>query len=267
MSWLSTEWYSTLLPESPWLPCKMTHSGASVSAAHRSPVRTVTWYTWTASKKQDKNCKAPIKFYLNHDIHVYSKQNTQLHVKGLYSTTCNSSCQKNSIFNQPGNVHVLIISIFSYLALHFENYPNCICTLCIIILKSWICIKGWEEIICSKLLPNITWIYFRNCCAYKIFRLWTCQANCDKYSKNSELFLYSFAFDSQYSSTVLKTSDSTSASMRSVHDTCMCTMGDFKYGVEAGAGVDNQTWASTSTLTYYRFKNPIGLKLELTFDC
>ena len=37
--------------------------------------------------------------------------------------------------------------------------------------------------------------------------------------------------------------------------------------LEAGVGVNNQKWALTSTLTYYRFKNPIGLKLELTFDC
>ena len=43
-------------------------------------------------------------------------------------------------------------------------------------------------------------------------------------------------------------------------------MGDFKYGDRA-AGVDNQISALTSTLTYYRFKNPIGLQLELTFDC
>ena len=35
--------------------------------------------------------------------------------------------------------------------------------------------------------------------------------------------------------------------------------------LEAGVSVDNQNW--TSTLTYYRFKNPIGLKLELTFYC
>ena len=37
--------------------------------------------------------------------------------------------------------------------------------------------------------------------------------------------------------------------------------------LEAGVGVDNQNWGLTSTLNYYRFKNPIGLKLELTFDC
>ena len=37
--------------------------------------------------------------------------------------------------------------------------------------------------------------------------------------------------------------------------------------LEAGIGVGNQNWALTSTLTHYRFKNPIGLKLELTFHC
>ena len=37
--------------------------------------------------------------------------------------------------------------------------------------------------------------------------------------------------------------------------------------LEAGVGVDNQTWALTSVFTYYCFKNPIALKLELTFDC
>ena len=30
-------------------------------------------------------------------------------------------------------------------------------------------------------------------------------------------------------------------------------------------GVNNQNWALT--LAYYRFKYPVGLKLELTFDC
>ena len=37
--------------------------------------------------------------------------------------------------------------------------------------------------------------------------------------------------------------------------------------LEAGVRVNNQNWALTSTITYYHFKNPIGLKLELTFDC
>ena len=37
--------------------------------------------------------------------------------------------------------------------------------------------------------------------------------------------------------------------------------------LEAGVGIDNQNWALTSTHTYYRFKTPIGLKLELTNDC
>ena len=37
--------------------------------------------------------------------------------------------------------------------------------------------------------------------------------------------------------------------------------------LEAGVGVNNQNWALNSTLAYYRFKNPIELKLELTFDC
>ena len=37
--------------------------------------------------------------------------------------------------------------------------------------------------------------------------------------------------------------------------------------LEAGVGVDNQNWALTSTLAYYRLNNPIyGLKLELTID-
>ena len=37
--------------------------------------------------------------------------------------------------------------------------------------------------------------------------------------------------------------------------------------LEAGVGINNQYWALTSALTYYRLKNPIGSKLELTFDC
>ena len=37
--------------------------------------------------------------------------------------------------------------------------------------------------------------------------------------------------------------------------------------LKAGIGVNNQNSALTSTLTYYQFKNPIRLKLELTFDC
>ena len=37
--------------------------------------------------------------------------------------------------------------------------------------------------------------------------------------------------------------------------------------LEASVGVNNQNWALTSTLSYYRFKTPIGLKLELTCDC
>ena len=36
--------------------------------------------------------------------------------------------------------------------------------------------------------------------------------------------------------------------------------------LEAGIGLNSPNWALTSTLTYYRFKNPIGLKLELTYD-
>ena len=35
--------------------------------------------------------------------------------------------------------------------------------------------------------------------------------------------------------------------------------------IEAGVGVNNQNWALLSTLNYYRYKYPIGLKGELTF--